>query len=293
VFGCGHPDWVATFHAIPTLIDHRLAECGAERLCKRGEGNAAAAELFDQFDDWEADFLDTIGTSASTSSEPTLTAEIDRDIRKNLLQQEFMRSITILANDVISKGDVEIKRRIRLELPKEMQYRAGDYIGLLPVNPLPVVQRALIRFALHADDVITLKGSGGAYTLPMNMPISAFDLLGGFVELEQPASLKQVERLKQYVEEESPDGQTLKHYCEANVYEKELAGKRVDLLSLLEELTDVEMPFTEFLASLPSIRMRQVSRKTQAYSHPYVGANTATISIQSLLLPLTFPIKPS
>lgn len=40
VFGCGNRDWAATYQAIPSLIDSRLAALGATRVHPRGEGDA-------------------------------------------------------------------------------------------------------------------------------------------------------------------------------------------------------------------------------------------------------------
>lgn len=261
VFGCGHPDWAATFHAIPTLIDDRLTACGATRLCQRGQGNAAVAELFDQFDDWENELFRHLDGVRSETAMPSLDAHIDTDIRKRLLQHDTLQSVRVIANDVISKGDVEIKRRIVLHLPEGTTYRAGDYIGLLPSNPIPVIQRALNRFNLHADDVVTLTGTGGAFNLPLDKPLSAFDLLAAFVELDRPVSLKQVERLLQWAPVDSADRQRLDGYCTPEGYEKEVKSKHLGLLSLLEELAGTEMPFADFLAAMPSFKIRQVSRK--------------------------------
>jgi len=260
VFGCGHPDWASTFHAVPKLIDERLEECGAERIVERGQGNAAAAELFDQFDEWKAGFLrETGGDAQRDAEEPHLQAEIDSEIRKNMLQQDSLKSCMVISNEVVSKGAVDIKRKLVLKLPDGVEYRAGDYIGLLPANPIPVVQRVLARFKLHADDVVTLRGTAGSWTLPLNMPISAFDLLAGFVELESPVSLKQVERLERYARKGSDDAARIDRYCQPDVYKQEVADNRVDLLSLVEELTTLDMPFTDFLIAMPSIKMRQAS----------------------------------
>jgi cytochrome P450/NADPH-cytochrome P450 reductase len=246
------------------LIDDRLADCGAERLCDRGEGNAAVAELFDQFDDWEAGFLERAGGQASDSDGPGLTADIDSEIRKNLLQQQSLLSCKVISNEVISKGDVDIKRKIVLELPEGVEYRTGDYIGLLPANPIPVIQRVLGRFGLHMDDVVTLHGTAGAWTLPLDVPISAFDLLAAFVELESPVTLKQVEKLKTYAAKESQELARLEEYCKPDVFKADIGDKRVDLLSLVEELERLDMPFTDFLIAMPSIKMRQVSRRRPA-----------------------------
>ena len=236
-----------------------MAACGATRLCKRGEGNAAVAELFDQFDNWETELFQHLDGVEAEAVAPTLEAHVDSDVRKRLLQHDTLQSVRVISNEVISRGEVEIKRRIVLELPEGTSYRAGDYIGLLPSNPIPVIQRALNRFKLHADDVLTLKGIGGAFNLPLDTPVSAFDLLAAFVELDRPISLKQVERLLQWAPSASPDRHRLEEYCEPETYKKEVQAKHLGLLSLLEEFPGIEMPFGEFLIAQPSFKIRQVS----------------------------------
>lgn len=56
VFGAGHSDWKATFHRIPTAIDTMLAERGGERICKMGTADAAAGDMFQDFENFEEGF---------------------------------------------------------------------------------------------------------------------------------------------------------------------------------------------------------------------------------------------
>src|SRR5689334_8498760 len=51
VFGCGNHEWAGMYQAIPRLVDDSLAAFGAQRLYRRGEGDAAD-NLFDSFDRW-------------------------------------------------------------------------------------------------------------------------------------------------------------------------------------------------------------------------------------------------
>lgn len=53
VFGAGNRDWARTYQAIPTLIDARMAECGAERLLPRAAADAGGADFSGEFDKWE------------------------------------------------------------------------------------------------------------------------------------------------------------------------------------------------------------------------------------------------
>lgn len=126
VFGCGHPDWASTFMAVPTYIDDRLLKLGGERLQARGHGDASRADLFDEFDDWEDNLwvklketYATVTADPSAQQEQRLQADIDSTHRQNVLRYEFLQSVRVIRNEVISKGDVQLKRHIVLELPEE------------------------------------------------------------------------------------------------------------------------------------------------------------------------------
>ena len=54
VFGCGNHDWASTYQRIPTLCDDLLEQHGGKRLVNRGEGDAAASNFFETFDEFEA-----------------------------------------------------------------------------------------------------------------------------------------------------------------------------------------------------------------------------------------------
>ena len=53
IFGCGNREWVRTYQRIPRLIDEKMAEAGADRMMERGEGDAASADFFQKFDEFE------------------------------------------------------------------------------------------------------------------------------------------------------------------------------------------------------------------------------------------------
>jgi len=258
VFGCGHPDWAATYHAVPTTIDNRLQESGAERLLARGEGNASAADLFDTFDDWEESFLDIIAApEMAKATKASLTAIVDTQARHKMLKHGEIPSAKITSNDVITHGGQQIKRHIVMRLEEGSSYRAGDYLSLLPITPVESVRRVLKRFELHGDDRVSLKGSGQSFLFPTDTPISAFDLFSGFVELGQPASIKQVASLMQFARR-NEDMSRLEKLSRPEVYEPEVAKSRRSLLDILEEYPMVEMPLGDFILALPPLRMRQV-----------------------------------
>jgi cytochrome P450/NADPH-cytochrome P450 reductase len=266
VFGCGHPDWASTFMAIPDYIDNRFAELGGQRLCDRGQGDASKADLFEEFEAWEdglwhklqSSYTNVAAPDADAKNHERLQAEIDSTHRQNLLRYDFLQSVKVISNEIISKGDIQMKRQLVLELPAEASYRAGDYLGLLPTTPLPVVMRALVRLNLHVDDMITLKGTSGGGTLPIGTAISALSLFSEFFELEQPATIKQIRSLAERSTDDSSKT-ALDRYAQAEVYDIEISAKRVTVLALLEEFPQLPISVSEYIEMLPSIKMRQVN----------------------------------
>lgn len=282
MFGCGHPDWASTFYAIPTLIDEKLDAAKGNRLLARGKGNVASADLFDQFDEWKQAFFKTIAPDGDASAtKATLDVQIDSAMRTNLLRHDFLKSATVVSNQIISRGNTDIKRQILIDLPENMTYRTGDYLGVLPVTPAPVVSRVLRRFGLHGDDLLTLVGHGVSSTsLPLDKALSAFDLFAGFFELEQPASRSQLQLLQNYTEDETVKA-TLTKYMDPDFYASCIAGKRVSLLSLLEEFPQVSLPVSEFILQLQPLHMRQYSIS----SSPMNNASQAALTISIIDAP--------
>ncbi|KAJ9093885.1 hypothetical protein QFC21_006258 [Naganishia friedmannii] len=288
VFGCGHPDWASTFMAIPCYIDSRLSELGAQRLCDRGKGDASRADLFDEFDEWEdklwlklkSTYDNLAALNGDVQKQQRLEADINSTHRQNLLRYEFLQSVKVISNEVISKGDVEMKRHLVLELPEETSYRAGDYLGLLPTTPLPVVMRALVRLNLHVDDTITLKGTSGGGTLPIDTPISALSLFSEYFELEQPATIKQIKSLAERSTEDTIK-LAFKRYIQPEVYESEIFQKRISVLALLEEFPQLPISVAEYVEMLPSIKMRQYSISSSPLDVP----NRVTLTFSVLNAP--------
>lgn len=256
-----------------------MHHAGGSRLVERGLGNAAAAELFEEFDDWETKFLGSIkdgetsiNGNGSIDVKPTLSVRVDTTRREKVLQLDEMVSATIVSNDIISgKPDGEAgkgyntKRHIEISLPKGVTYQSGDYLAILPTNPDQTVRRALRRFNLHPDDLLTITGRGR--NLPLDTPVSAHELLSGFVELGQPATKRQIEGLLPHMTD-GEEKERLIRYTQADVYDKELAAKRVSLLDLLEDYPGIKLDLGDFLLSLPALRIRQVSPPSSRLSYP-------------------------
>lgn len=195
VFGCGHKDWSSTFHRIPKLVDETLEKLGATRLVERGSSDASQGDMFTDFDTWEESKLWPAlkmklgaGEVITKPTKQSVEMEISTNTRASQLQHDVQHGKVLAAKCLTAPGEPE-KRHLEIKLPEGMEYEAGDYLAVLPLNPDESVHRVLNKFSLPWDAVITIK-EGGPVTLPANMPVSAFDLLKGFVEISLPATRK-------------------------------------------------------------------------------------------------------
>ncbi|KAG8879805.1 hypothetical protein FRB97_001375 [Tulasnella sp. 331] len=288
VFGCGHPDWATTFMAIPTLLDERLSACSGTRLVDRGLGNAAGPNLPGEFEEWSKKFWTIMSDSGRIGSQPEesslqLSARVDSSYRTTVLRNKHLSAAKVLSTKVLTKDGAPIKRHIEIDLGEEATYRAGDYLAILPANPMDTVTRAIRRLGLHADDVVELTSSGDSSesTLPIGKQMSAFDMLAGFVELDQPATLKNVRFLANLVKDDESEKAALDRLMTTEVYEEEVGKSRISLLRLMEDHPSIKVPLAPFLQELLPIRVRQYSIS----SSPLWKPNVVTLTVGILDAP--------
>ncbi|KAJ4361247.1 hypothetical protein N0V95_002065 [Ascochyta clinopodiicola] len=286
VFGCGHKDWASTFQRIPKLVDASLERLGGTRLAPLGSADASRGDVTSEFDAWcEAQFWPEVKNHFG-KAEPVMgdkkrgiDMEISTKFRASQLQHDVQQGKTLKA-EVLTASDEPEKRHLEIQLPPGMDYQAGDYLTILPLNPDGSVGRVLARFSLPADAVITIK-EGGPATLPANRPVSVYDLLKGFVELLQPASKNNIKVCMEY----TSDKRTLEVLASfASQEQTEVVTKRVSTLDLLEAYSAIDLPFPEYLAMLPPMRPRFYSISSSPFKEPntcsitYGVINTASLS---------------
>ena len=114
---------------------------------------------------------------------------------------------------------------------------------------------------------------------PTNYPISAFDILSGYVELAQPISKKQIEILAGLCQNENEE-KTLRNLA-GDSYEKDILDKRISILDILGLYQSCELSFAQYLRMLPSLRVRQYSIS----STPLWNSEVVTLTIDVLNTP--------
>ncbi|KAF2108226.1 bifunctional P-450:NADPH-P450 reductase [Lophiotrema nucula] len=285
VFGCGHKDWASTYFRVPKLIDETLENLGASRFVERGSSDASQGSMFEDFDTWcdtklwpalDANF--GLGQAMPTKK-TTIDMDISTKTRASQLQNDVQQGKVIATKLLTAPGEPE-KRHLEVKLPEDTEYAAGDYLAILPLNPDASVHRVLSHFSLPPDAVVTIK-AGGPVTLPSNTPVSVSELLKGFVELSLPVTKKHIRNLIEYTTDKS----TLEilNALSGDLYQDEVVTKRLSVLDLLEAHNSISLPFSEFLALLPPMRLRHYSISSSPLKDPTTCSITyGVINEQSL-----------
>jgi cytochrome P450/NADPH-cytochrome P450 reductase len=269
VFGCGHHDWVSTFQKIPKLLDSILTEKGATAIVQRGETDVALGKIFDDFDDWQDSLLWPALTGAARgeiTEVETLDVEISTSIRASHLHHNVQDAL-VLKNELLTPPGAPEKRHVEVKLPTNMTYQAGDYLAVLPVNPISTIGRVLRRFALPWDSVMTIK-KGARTTIPTDQPMSVTVVLGAYVELSGTASRKSLAAIAQYTSDEK---------IKEALLGAQSPLSRVSMLEVLEAHPAVELPFSVFLSLLAPMRIRQYSISSSPLADPTTASITFAV----------------
>lgn len=271
VFGCGHHDWAHTFHKIPKLVDELFEKRGAKRIAPLGAADAAAGDIFTDFETWEDQvfwpaMIKQYGES-DMPAEGALESSLEVDVsspRSSTLRQD-VREAHVVNTKVLSAPGVSEKRHIEISLPSDMTYSAGDYLALLPLNPKENVHRAMKYFGLAWDSMLTIAAAGPT-TLPTNLPIPAADVLGAYVELAQPASKRNILSLVEATKDEAIKSELTR--LSGAAFAEEISARRVSILDLLERFPSVSLPLGPFLQMQPPMRVRQYSISSSPLWNP-------------------------
>ena len=257
VFGAGHHDWVNSYQKIPTFIDRTLEKVGGKRLIERGEGDAAG-DFYGAFEAWKEKLFRTIGKNSSQEN-LHLQEKISIDVVNVNRELDQMHGVGLVLENrllVAPNDHGPSVRHLEIKLPKGQSYRAGDYLAVLPSNPIEVVSRVLRQFRLSTNAFIRIQSPTKTF-LPTNHPISAFDILSGYVELAQPISKKQLETLATFSADEEEKTKLLQLIEEK--YDEEILARRTSILDILESYPSCQLSFADYLRMLPPLRFRQYS----------------------------------
>ncbi|WP_438350528.1 bifunctional cytochrome P450/NADPH--P450 reductase [Paenibacillus sp. FA6] len=285
VFGCGDRTWASTYQDVPRFIDEQLSLKGATRLSERGEGDASG-DFEMHLEQWrEHMWVDLM---------EAFDLKFDHKVEKerNSLDVQFVSGIagaplaqsydavhaTVVDNHELQSSDSERQtRHIEVVMPEGVGYQEGDHLGVLPSNSSINVNRILLRFGLNKSDQLILTASGrSAAHLPLDRPVSLYELLSHSVEVQDPASRAQLRELAAYTTC-PPHKRELEAMTEETAYKDEILLKRITMLDLLEKYEACEIPFARFLELLPPLKPRYYSISSSPRVNPDIAAITVGV----------------
>ncbi|MEU3305446.1 flavodoxin domain-containing protein, partial [Streptomyces sp. NPDC006678] len=274
LLGAGNTQWVATYQGFPKRIEEGLLAVGATPVIERGIADAAG-----DFDGMASRWMDTLWTTlaeeyaADTSevSGPRYQIQLltEADVRPAIVSEQAY-PLTVVANeelvaDATGLWDFAIEpprpaaKSITIELPDGVTYDTGNHLAVFAKNEPALVDRTLARLGVERDQVLRLDlPAGGRTHLPVGTPVTAGLLLTEFLELQDVATRSQVRILAENTQCPWTRPQLQAYTADTEEaeehYQKEILGKRVSVLGLLERFPAVELPLAVFLEMMGPIR---------------------------------------
>ncbi|KAI8261191.1 Bifunctional cytochrome P450/NADPH--P450 reductase [Colletotrichum sp. SAR 10_77] len=258
--GTCHRDWPATLFKVPMALDAMLDAAGAQRLATLGTADTATCDVFSELEKWLEDrlwpaLLENLGHVGGTQS-----PDVDIEVRLGTEYQPTVRKGFVTAfveeSRVLSAKGVPQKRHLELRLPEGVNYQAGGHLQILPQNDPQLVQKVLSRFNVSGDTLLTITSrSGRSSSLPLNKPITAWDLFASCLELTHTATPRSVKTLAEVAEKEETRA-TLRTLSSET---SNIRDKRLTIVDLLMTFPDIKLSLTLFLSMLLQMRPRTYS----------------------------------
>ncbi|THY18852.1 putative P450 monooxygenase [Aureobasidium pullulans] len=279
VFGVGNKQWRATYQKIPTLVNDTFKAAGAKQLTKRYAADVAEGNIFDSFDAWlHDDFWPALRQATGQKTDPgagssgvkELKITIDTNLRSEHLRSD-VRLGEVCDTRLLTSPGAPRKRHIAIRLPTGTEYRAGDYLAVLPINPPEVVRRVMTRYKMPWDAVMKIDPSIST-ALPTNVSLPVQSVLASMVELNLPATRRAITS----VIESIPDFKLADELTQKS-RDEEFLKSNPSLIDILEEYTSATFSLGQFLAIMPPMRLRQYSISSSPLADPNICTLTYSV----------------
>lgn len=278
VLGCGNTQW-PDYQAFPSRVAQILADTGATRILPRGEADGNG-DFDGAVEHWLKDLWEQLGESAGDHALPpplALTFTDTASQRRSLLPAAAQR-LTLLDNRELVKpaGDLPdfcarnhrtSTRALTLALPEGLTYQTGDHLALYPRNARELVQRAAALLGVAVTETVKLPEAGPAH-LPAGQVVSVGQLLEGFIELQEPASRRDLRALASHTRCPHTRDRLEALSQDEERFRTEVSGQRLSILDLLEQNPACTLPLGAFVVLCPPLRPRLYSISSSALASP-------------------------
>jgi cytochrome P450/NADPH-cytochrome P450 reductase len=285
VLGCGNTQW-RTYQAFPKLMESTLRQTGAKSLVPRGEadGNGDFDEAVER---WMGQFWRALGEGEAPAAGPMPRIKIayaDAHATRVAVLPEAAYRLEVIGNDELVRDPAGLwdhskeaprpsTRHMTIRLPSDVSYRAGDHLAVYARNRPQVVEKIVDRLGLKPETVVTLDSQSSQMRhLPIGKPVTVRQLLTDFVELQDPATRKDVRTLIGHtrcpVTLKELDRLAAEDDDAKKAFARDISDKRVTVHDLLMRYPAIELPLEALVEMTSAIRPRFYSISSSPLQMP-------------------------
>eukprot|EP00475_Leptophrys_vorax_P044363 TRINITY_DN8863_c0_g1_i2.p1 TRINITY_DN8863_c0_g1~~TRINITY_DN8863_c0_g1_i2.p1 ORF type:complete len:565 (-),score=147.37 TRINITY_DN8863_c0_g1_i2:122-1774(-) len=305
VFGLGNKQY-EFFNKMGKKCDKRFEELGAKRVFARGEGDDDGS-LEDDWNKWKTEFWPSavkhfFGYSVDAGKvELPLFAPSFRLVLENADEEgdsktggppTLRRSLSSGSHSLESKtfdASVVVNRELRnmngdpaklanttstfhIELDisdYDITYRTADNLGIFPRNDYKVAGRLAKRLGLKLDQTFSLKPLNKESTEvhAFQEPMTVLNALLWKVDISTYPRKKFLEIMAQFCSDSSAKLQIESLIKDNGAYQK-IISDRLNIVDLLEQFPQVEMPFEVLLEVVGTLQPRYFTIASSNLVHP-------------------------
>jgi cytochrome P450/NADPH-cytochrome P450 reductase len=285
LLGCGNTQWRETYQAFPKLVEQALLETGATALVPRGEADADR-DFDGALEAWLKQLWAALGDAADIATPKLAATVVDSAQLRVRAMPEAAIAMDVLTNDELvcdatglwdhsTEAPRASTRHITLKLPDGATYATGDHIAIYARNRPELVEALLPRLRLAPDTVLVLQGQGARMRhLPIGTPVTARQLLSDFVELQDPATPRDLRALAEAAGADTA-AQLRDLADNRDKFQAQITEPRVTVADLLLAHPDIPLAIEGLLALCAAIRPRFYSISSTPLENP--GEITLTV----------------
>lgn len=302
ILGIGNSNW-KSFQNFPTSIEAALASAGAEIICPRGVADEEK-DLQDAVETWREEgfwpsAFETVGLDPATSimcPAKSLDPSSTGNVPKLLVTDSTEQSTSLLRRSpenefatVMSARELQCPtsgrstRHIEFKLPSGMKYSEGDHIAIVPHNNPELVLR--IASLINEQDLgrtVTLaavanNGNGNGNVrlghLPLELPVTIFDLLGRHIDLQAPLTAS----FMKAAADSANDPEEAETIASLLDLVSDDSWKQMRPIQILTAFPSVRMSLAQILATVPPMKKRYYSISSSPLGSS--GPTIATVTV--------------
>jgi NADPH-ferrihemoprotein reductase len=302
VFGLGNREY-EHYNAIGKFFDRAFQKCGAKRVVELGLGDDCQ-DLEADFEAWkdskfwpalkslyikDAAALNRLDVMSHAAEElPSCSYAIEyfsnpQDPVHTPLEKVHGSSrhyfsavdcpITTI-RELRSKEDLGSTVHIEIDISNAngLNYHTADNLGVLPINPLSVVEDVAKSMGFDLNQVFSLSAAEGVewHGDPFPMPISVRECLTRYCDLTQAPRRSDLKLLAAYAKDPVDKKALLRMSSKEGKaeYREKVLDAHVGLVDILKMCPSITAPLEHFLSFCPTLQTRFYTISSSSMVHP-------------------------